>query len=314
VSDEAIKKEIPDFSAKCIVDKVEATVGDIVLCTVEINHKPSIQASVTDLADKISGLKVIDSNTEEPREVDSLIRTTILYKLQADTAGSYIIPSLKVKFIDEAGNEDEITTDEIYIKVKSAIGHDEEFTDIIDIKPLAFIKVDYSDTIIIIVGVTALIALIALFIIYRIRRERDEVMVLIPAHELAFKELDKLKDSSLLSEGNVKAFHFKLSEIFRRYMEARYSFNAFESTTEEILPVLEKRPGVDEVLKGMAKTLLRTTDLVKFTDFILGDNESMMELSRAYKFVQQTMEKEEAPEDIKKKDSNDNNNVSMMIV
>ena len=88
-------------------------------------------------------------------------------------------------------------------------------------------------------------------------------------------------------------YHFRLSEIFRKYMEQRYSFSASEWTTEEILPYVQRELKLDDVLNDLVVSVLLNTDLVKFTDCVPDDKDSSLELLRAYKFVDQTMVREE---------------------
>jgi hypothetical protein len=287
------RQELPDVEVSADVDKVEAVIGDKILYSINISSVPGIKVNVEELGEDIAGFKVVDWHGEGPKEVDDRIKMSRVYKLRADAVGSYIIPSVKVTYLDESGGENEINTEEIYVQIKSAIGADEEFKDIIDIKPLVDVKAGYSTVIIIIAALILLIAGAAICMIYLKKRKKEKIAPPVSAHETAFKELDELKSSDLLKEKKVKTFHFRLSEIFRGYLEARLSFNASEWTTEEILPVLENKVCLDRVLKDLVRNLLRNTDIVKFTDFVPEDKETLLELSRAYRFVEQTIQKDE---------------------
>ena len=55
-----------------------------------------------------------------------------------------------------------------------------------------------------------------------------------PAHEIALSEIEKLKESNLLEDGQIKHFHFSLSEISRNYFERKYGLTVTDMTLEEI--------------------------------------------------------------------------------
>ena len=60
-----------------------------------------------------------------------------------------------------------------------------------------------------------------------------------------------------------KAFYFSLSNILRAYIQARYTINALEMTTEELLPKIDVLD-LNKEMHQELKALLRSTDPVKF--------------------------------------------------
>jgi hypothetical protein len=298
--------KLPPVVIEASVDKVQATTMDTILYSIDISSVPGLKVNIPEVGENIIGFRIIDLGEEKPRQIDDRIKLNKWYKLQADIIGSYIIPSVKVSYEDANGSEEKLETSEIFVQVKSAIGENEEFKDIIDIKPLIDVKVGYPRTALILIISSIVLICAAALIIYLRKKKRKEFAKPLLAHEIAFKELDELKNSNLLNDKKVKIFYFMLQEIVRRYIESRFLFNASEWTTEEILPVVKKDLGFEAVLIELIESFLKNTDLVKFTDFIPRKNNIQLEVSMAYKFVEQTIKKEKEQEDEVEEDSSKN--------
>jgi hypothetical protein len=109
-----------------------------------------------------------------------------------------------------------------------------------------------------------------------------------PAHVIAFRELDRLKEEKLWERGEVKTFYTRLTDITRSYIESQYGIPAMERTTGEILQAFRKINTDDNLLDEMLASLLELADLVKFAreDPLPVDNQT--HLNNAYLFVQKT--------------------------
>jgi hypothetical protein len=126
--------------------------------------------------------------------------------------------------------------------------------------------------------------------VYRRKYRKSVIPPLRPAHELALEELQQLRNEDLIKKGIYKEHYFKLSEIFRRYLERRFHFQAVEKTTEEILPEIHHLTGIDQRAKSEAQNFLRNTDLVKFAKYIPDMQEVDKEYQEAVDFVNHTKE------------------------
>lgn len=115
---------------------------------------------------------------------------------------------------------------------------------------------------------------------------REELLE--PAHIIAFRELDKLKEEKIWEKGKVKLYYTQLTEITRTYIERQYGIPAMESTTEEILLDFRRSNPEDTLLDEILQELLELADLVKFAkeDPLPVDNQT--NLNNAYIFVQKT--------------------------
>lgn len=109
-----------------------------------------------------------------------------------------------------------------------------------------------------------------------------------PAHVVAFRELDKLKEQKIWEKGEVKQFYTRLTEITRTYIERQYGIPAMESTTEEILRDFRRSNPEDTLLDEILKELLELADLVKFAKENPLPVYNQTNLNNAYIFVQKT--------------------------
>lgn len=98
----------------------------------------------------------------------------------------------------------------------------------------------------------------------KVEPEKKEIPL--PEDEAALKALSELEKTPHLRRGEYKKFYFALSEILKAYLGARYRFDAPESTSREIIAVLEERKSVSDGVLDRLETLLQLLDRVKFTD------------------------------------------------
>lgn len=144
------------------------------------------------------------------------------------------------------------------------------------------------------VGLGALLVAAAGFLLLHkyMRRRRDPeakaAKPMEPAHIIAFRELDRLKEEKIWEKGQVKQFYTRLTEITRTYIERQYGIPAMESTTEEILHAFRKSNPEDAILDDILKELLELADLVKFAKEDPLPVHNQTNLNNAYIFVQKT--------------------------
>jgi len=75
--------------------------------------------------------------------------------------------------------------------------------------------------------------------------------------------LQRLEALSGDIEGDGKAFYFKISAIFRQYLQGRFGIDGLEMTTEELLPHVETM-ALEREVKREIKKFLVSSDPVKF--------------------------------------------------
>ncbi|MDR2139079.1 MAG: hypothetical protein LBP50_05990 [Tannerella sp.] len=208
----------------------------------------------------------------------------------------YLLPPFRV--IDGA---DTIYSGQVALKVSTLpvdTEHPEEFFDIKEVWKPPFVLADYYP---LIFGIV--IALVILFLIgYVVKRLRSNRSLLpfrreepqLPPHDAAIRELDRIKRKKLWQQGLHKEYHTQITDALRHYLSKRYTFNAMEMTSLEILEALQEKNN-DRTAYDALRQILRLADFVKFAKLHPLPDENDLSLSNAYLFVDQTKPEETPP-------------------
>jgi hypothetical protein len=285
------KDTLPPVEVRAEVDRATATTGDAIRYTLTAKSEPQIAVAIPEMGAQIAGLRIVDLGESGPIERDGYKIVERWYQLKADIVGSYIIPGAVFSYQDAQGKNIELKTAQIFIEVKTVIEDKEAATDIRDIKPLVTIPRDY--TLIIGLSLAGLVLLILIgggIYFYRTRYRKNAAPPSRPAHEVALEEIEQLQKEGLIKKGVYQEHYFRLSEIFRRYLERRFRFQAVEQTTEEILPNISNLTDVDETAKRSAQHFLYHTDLVKFAQYTPHPTEVDQQQQEAVHFICETKE------------------------
>ena len=113
-----------------------------------------------------------------------------------------------------------------------------------------------------------------------------------PAHVIAFRELERLKNEELWQKGELKKYYTRLTEILRQYLENRFRVFSLELTTAETLDALVRTGFKKNGSFNDLKTILTGADLVKFAKYNpeASENETLYQTS--WNFVLTTRENE----------------------
>jgi hypothetical protein len=108
-----------------------------------------------------------------------------------------------------------------------------------------------------------------------------------PPHEIALEALDRLRDGRLFQTGHLKEYYTILTEILRRYIEARWEIPAMESTSFQLMRDVEYKVN-DANLRLLLENLLADADLAKFAKNQPDETTCQRDLEKGYIFVQKT--------------------------
>lgn len=115
-----------------------------------------------------------------------------------------------------------------------------------------------------------------------------------PAHQQALTQFDRIKSEFSSSEEDIKVYYDKITDVLRKYIEERFSFNAKELTTEEIITKLTDTN--NETALRELKEILTTADLVKFAKYQSSITEANRSVALALDYVNTTrLSDEELP-------------------
>jgi hypothetical protein len=145
-----------------------------------------------------------------------------------------------------------------------------------------------------IIGVVALI-LIGLLIKYILKRRKENkpIFKIIkpkePAHIIALRALNNLKQKKLWQAGKEKAYYSELTYILREYIENRFHITALERTSHELLETMKHSNFVEKNRIIELNQILRLGDLAKFAKFKPLPDENDLSLKNAFSVVENTI-------------------------
>jgi hypothetical protein len=253
------------------IDKAKVTTGDIITYTITMKHALDVIPNTPDF-NAISKFNIIGYPVSEPKEIKTgVFEQKYSVELRADQVGTYNISPIRIPFKVKEKNTDKYISGEahsqnITIEVASVLRLQGEPTDIKDIKDIVAVGRDWVPWFF--WGLNIILLTIILYLLWKYRKKnhsnhiKDEIVL--SAHEIALRELDKLKNKGLLQSGDAREHFFKLSEILRRYLGKRYLFPALDWTTEEITAYFKNQEKIELPTQTEANRILNKSDLIKF--------------------------------------------------
>jgi len=254
------------------IDRENPSIADRINLSIEVTAKEDYEVQLPSFGEKLEQFGIVDYHTSQPELVEkNTKRVSRSYVLEPFLSGDYKIPPMKVVFWKE-GDKDakkhEIETETVTIKVSSLLPENLADLKIREIVPPVELPRSPARWIWLAVVTGAATAALAAGIIIWKRRHRgtEGTEASIPAHEIAFRELEKLIDEDLTKKGQIKLFYQRISDILRHYIENRFDIHAPEQTTEEFLQDLESSEELNMAYRTLLKTFLSHCDLVKFAE------------------------------------------------
>jgi hypothetical protein len=254
------------------VDRREPTLADRVNLKIDVTADENYEVQLPRFGEKLEQFGIVDYQTSQPELVGTnRTRVSRSYVLEPFLSGEYSIPAMKVRFWKKGESEaqgHDVETEELTIKVRSLLPGRAADLKIGDIVPPVRLPRDRAwwTWLAAIVG-GALAAAAAGWAVWRRRRQAAvERLRRVPAHELAYGELEKLIADDLPGKGQIKLFYQRISDILRRYIENRFGLHAPEQTTEEFLDSLRSSDRLNEQYRALLQAFLRHCDLVKFAE------------------------------------------------
>lgn len=103
------------------------------------------------------------------------------------------------------------------------------------------------------------------------------------------KSIKELENAELNSREDFKEFYIKLGDAIRQYYESLYNLPALESTSRELLTMLQNG-SVDKDLVSETRSVLQEADMVKFAKFEPTNEQAERALKKAYHFLERARE------------------------
>lgn len=289
------------------LDTSAALIGDQVGFGIKVIQPKDAVVRFPYFENKLSeDIEIIDQFNNDTTELENeILQIEKKMLITAFDSGHYKIPSIPFLYKD-----DTIKTNPLLFTINTV---PVDTADVIkDIKGPYEAPVSFAEILPWALGGIGLILLI-LVIIYIIRKiKRNEPIIrrfkpIEPAHIIAFRELDKLKDSKLWQKDHVKEYYTGLTDILRKYLWNRYAIRTLERTSDEILQSLKISNFNNDEAYVLLKEIFYISDLVKFAKFKPLPDEHKKCYDNAYAFVDQTKLIIDENVDDKNEDKNENN-------
>lgn len=235
---------------------------------------------------------------EAGRSGATMIKTSHLYQLQAQTSGRVRIPSLRVEVADrrpgaeaEAREVRELLTDELPVDIAPITDAPKDLVagpGRIDVPDPPLVTRWWMWAL-----AAAVIGAAVAFLLWR--RKRAGVVARASAYDRAVDQLEQLEAAGLPAGDEIDAWYVHLSSIVRRYLEERFAIRAPELTTEEFLR--EASASLSTEHRRLLGDFLAGCDRVKFAQHTPSAEEMRGALDTALAFVRQTRPEESAAEE-----------------
>ena len=299
----AVSANAQRIKATASIDSTNILLGDQVKLFLEIDHPKTVEVTFPNVPDTLikyievldrSEIDTFESNEETfQKQIQSFLITSF-------ESGSYRIPPFWFK-IDLDGRLDSIPTNGVTLNVHTmAIDTTRGPT---DIKYPYDAPVTLKEVIPYILGAILILAIL-FFIFYAIKRKKNNKPIFViprkpkePAHIIALRELDRIKQEKLWQQGKTKQFYSEITETLRKYIEYRYGIPAMEQTSDETLDSFKYRRDLlkEKTFENLSR-ILKLADLVKFAKYRTTPDDDNMTLVNAYFFVNDTKPEEKKPE------------------
>lgn len=192
------------------------------------------------------------------------VAETFVLVVTAFQTGELTVPSFTLAYTDGSGKAGKVSTPTLTVKIESVAG---KLTGKEDIKPIKGpLSLDFKTFRTVVLGSTAgLLFMLLVFLVVRRRRRRPVIdpETLLPPHERAMLEFERLQKKGWLEAGEAKVYYAELADILRRYLERRFGIEALELTSSETVAKLKEK-NLPRSVVDRVRELFETADFAKF--------------------------------------------------
>jgi hypothetical protein len=281
------------------VDSSRIYIGDQVKFTVTIDQPANLRLTLPFLRDTLcKNIEIVSGPvTDSSAMSDGRIKIIEKYLITSFDSGLYQIPPVFAEMKNENGLKrfysDYSQLEVMRVKIAPA----DTTAKIYDIITPYRAPVSIGEILpwLFLAAVGSIIIWAAIRYIRKLKKSKSEVKTVInpdPAHVIAFRELEKLRDDKLWQKGEIKHYYTRLTEILRQYLENRYRVFSLELTTAETLDALVRTGFKKDGSYNQLKAILTGADLVKFAKYNPEPSENESHFKNSWDFIVATKENE----------------------
>ncbi len=289
-----------NVSASATLDSTTILIGGQIDLKIEVSQPKGAKINFPVFNDTItSNIEIVEKGEVDTINIDNeRIVLSQLYRITSFDSGLHYIPPIKFELFD-GELKSTVDTDPLSLMVVNPfkeVNPEKGMFDIKGIQDAPFKLSEILEYIYISIGILLLIGLAIWGYLYYKKKHKGGEKVFVktkpdePAHVIAIRELDKIKEAKLWENNKVKEFYTSVSNILREYIENRYEIPALEQTSIEILTDIKKSGKLDKEVFEQLNQVLELSDLVKFAKFEPLPDEHALSLMNAYFFIEKTKE------------------------
>lgn len=273
------------------IDSLQLLIGEQAKIKLEVSMDANQKLQLPLLRDTIiRGVEIIDIAKPDTQLLNDGKRMLVQqeYTVTSFDSALYYLPPFEVLVNDQAYRSKALALKVYSIPVDTL--HPDQFFGPKTVREVPITWEDVST----IVWLTLLLLALSGLAFYLFKRYKDNKPIIkkikiepkLPPHQLALKEIERIKADKTLRNTDPKAYYTELTDVLRAYLAERFGFNAMEMTSSEIIDKLMETKKKESIKDLMF--LFQTADLVKFAKHSPLMNENDMNLVNAVDFINET--------------------------
>ncbi len=248
---------------------------------------------------KLDPLHVVQVDEAEPESTGQGFRKIFTLTLQHFAVGDAKVPAFPLTYLGPDGAVQTVSVPATSFTVSSLLANEPD-PKRQAVGPAVSLEYPISRLELIIYSAAgAMLGGLVMGLLWARWRRRPRPIVLpppVPAHVVAFQQLDELTKAELVEKGEYQDYYLQLTEIAKGYIEGRFGIDALDRTTDELRRVLDRAAAQIAPLKpDELVRFLQACDLVKFARFAPPVAEAQAALAEVRGMVEATAPKPEGP-------------------
>ena len=274
------------------IDSIEILIGEQTSVALSVTAKKGakVKMPVYEPSQYITpGVEVLAHSDADTSQLDNgLLKITKRYTLTSFDENLYYLPPMTVNVDGKNYKSKSLALKVLTVPVDTL--HPEKFYPPKGVQSNPFLWSDWEQAFWLSV-VFVLICVLTYYLWTRLKENNPviakvRIIKKLPPHQKALKEIEHIKENKMSVSEDQKTYYTLLTDVLRKYIKARFGFNAMEMTSTEIISRLqqeEDRKMIDEL-----NELFMTADLVKFAKYSTLINENDANLVNAIEFINTT--------------------------
>ena len=292
-----------EVSVAAAFDTSRIFIGDQINFSVTIDQPSGLKLSIPILRDSLTRkIEILSGPLIDTAEIDAdKIRITEKYLITSFDSGFYMIDPIYAEIADSGGVKRFYSDYSMLEVARVKLTPPDTSARIFDIVAPQRAPLTLGEILpwVLIAFLSAIFVWLILRLIKKFKKTKKEIIepaITEPAHVIAFRELEKLRDEKLWQAGEIKKYYTRLTEIIRQYLENRFKVYSLELTTSETLEALVKSGFRKNESYNKLKSVLTAADLVKFAKYKPEPIENDTTFTASWDFVTATKEAENIEE------------------